>query len=447
MTTAVHELVARALARLDPAAEVKTTSYFNHSFVPDLVMSWTQGGERVERYVHLRFSVIARPFEHDIQLLGGTSPVFIGMTDRQPLREATWSTARTNGTLVTQSAAIDDLDTAVREDPRSRSATAPIVRRGRGLLDESRAEDVSRHYFAALRDIEEDEGQPAATVTSALETLRGLLPEGAELEVERALQSEWIRHGRDPHDFPGRDPWRPELLDRATLREVLLSLLDSARSVAAETWVKNAGFVSAEDIGEVIGRDLYSGAFDAMAHALLPYWTAKWVWAERVGSPPIEQTYAWLLERSILGLQANDLRIFFADDGRHFKDKAGDNVLPRLDEAQAMLAEPGIQTVGLRTAREGIRYEPLSGAGPLYERLRQVLSESGVGDYRLQSVTAQVPGTPIVGDVDMGRQHIDLRGQATPVAKLAQLAVRFFSRAPLTEGFEEFLATGSLTST
>jgi hypothetical protein len=37
---------------------------------------------------------------------------------------------------------------------------------------------------------------------------------------------------------------------------------------------------------------------------------------------------------------------------------------------------------------------------------------------------------------------IDLGGHSTPVATLAQLAYRFFSRAARPDGIEHFLATG-----
>jgi hypothetical protein len=444
VTATVHELVANALSRLDPRLEITTTDYFNHSFVPDLVLRWNHSEVPRERYVHLRFSVLAEPFEQDLDMLGDASPMFIGMTDTHGFADMRWSSA-TNGTLVAQSAAIDDLGDAVREDARSRRATGPLVQVGHGLLDEPKAESVGQSVLAALRAIEsrsEEVEQVGATVTLALDALRVLLPEPGEVDVERVFHSEWIRRGRDPYEFPGREPWRPELLDRETLRDVLVSLLESDRLVQAETWQRNAGFISAEDIGGVIGRDLGGGAFNAMAHALLPNWTAQWVWAERAAGVPLFENYAWFVSKGLLGLEANDLRVYFGDDGRHFKDKERGNPLPRLNEAQEMLSEPGVQTVGLLGPQEEIRYEPRRGAGHVYERLEQVLGPVHMADYRVHSVTTIVPGTDWLADLDVDRQIIDMRGQSTPIAQLARLAARFFSRAPSSEGLDHFLATG-----
>ena len=280
------------------------------------------------------------------------------------------------------------------------------------------------------------------SVETALALLDDHLPEDGQLEVERALQSEWIRGGGDPYDFPSSTPWNPELLDVHALRDVVISLLESPRAVAPETWQRNAGFIKVEDLGRILGRNIRGGSFNEMAHALLPNWTAKWVWADRLASPPLIDTYEWIIDNDIVGLEANDLRTFFADDGRHFKDKEGGNPLPMLSEAQQMLSQRGIQQVGLRGPMEGIRYEPLSSAGEVFTRIRQILSAPGAGSYRVQSVTTIVPGTDSIAEIDLDRQIIDLGGQSTPVATLARMATRFFSRASRPEGLDHFLATG-----
>ena len=102
MTTSVHELVANALARLDPHVEIKRTEYFGHTFVPDLVLKWNGEDVPYERYVHLRFSVTSEPFGRDLDMLGGASPMFIGMTDTQDLSTIQWTGLETDGSLITQ---------------------------------------------------------------------------------------------------------------------------------------------------------------------------------------------------------------------------------------------------------------------------------------------------------------------------------------------------------
>lgn len=444
---AVHDLIGNALRRLDPAADIKRTHYFTHTFVPDIVLRWNDDGIRKERHVHLRFSVTAPVFQQDLDLLSSESPLFIGMTDREGLDAPAWAggDTSTNGSLVTQGQAVDDLDSTTRVDHRVRGATGPIVRVGHGILDATRAEQVGGSYMDALQAVDAMAVDLVAAqehVAGALATLHDYLPEHGQLEVERGLQSEWIRRGGDPYEFPSSTPWNPELLDIGALREVLVSLLASANPVEPETWQRNAGFITAEDLGRVLGRNLRGGTFNNMARALLPNWTAKWAWSERLPSPPLEDTYEWLVDNGLVGIEVNDLRTFFADDGRHFKDKEGGNPLPMLSDAQPMLSQRGLLQVGLRGRLEGIRYEPLANASDVFERIRQILSAPGAGGYRIQSVRTLVPGVDSVAEIDLDRQIFDLGGRSTPVSTLARMANRFFSRATRPEGLDHFLATG-----
>lgn len=444
----VHHLVANALRRLDAGAEIKRTHYFTHTVVPDLVLRWGPEEGRREGHVHLRFTVDRESFAQDLDLLSTDSPLFLGMTDQGNLEQPRWSHmhADTNGSLITQSQAIDEFDEHAGHESRTRKATRTLVRLGRGVVDEPRAERVSERYVAALRAmtaVATATGPARDAVHVALTAIDDFLPEEGQLEVERALHSEWVRGGGDPYDFPSATPWNPELLDEASLRELLNSLLDSAHPVQPETWQRNASFLRVEDLGRILGRTLRGGSFNAMAHALLPYWTAKWVWAARHPQPPLEPTYEWIVDNGIIGLEANDLSAFFVDDGRHFKDKPGGNPLPLLTDAQQMLSQPGLQQVGLKGLMEGIRYEPIATvAAHVYTRINALLNMQTAASYRVHSVIAAVPGTDGVADIDLDRQVIDLGGQSTPVATLAQMANRFFSRATRPELIEHFLATG-----
>lgn len=443
----VHHLVANALHRLDTGAEIKRTHYFTHTIVPDLVLRWGPAEQRRERHVHLRFTVNNEAFAQDLDLLSSDSPLFLGMTDRADLRHPRWAgaSARTDGSLITQSQAIEELDEHAGREARTRRATGTLVRVGRGVIDEPRAEKVSERYtnaLSAMAAVATETAPAKEAVERAMAAIDEYLPEEGQLEVERALQSEWIRGGGDPYDFPSTTPWNPELLDEASLREVLNSLLDSEQPVQPETWQRNASFIRVEDLGRILGRSLRGGSFNAMAHALLPNWTAKWVWAERHQSPPLMPTYEWIIDNQIVGLEANDLRAFFADDGRHFKDKPGGHALPLLAEAQQMLSQPGLQQVGLKGPMEGIRYEPLTSASEVFSRIRSLLAAESAGNYRVHSVIATVPGVDALADIDLDRQIIDLGGKSTPVATLAQMANRFFSRATRPEGLDHFLTTG-----
>ena len=43
--TAVKRVVANALHRVDPSTSIKDTGYFNHSFVPDFLLTWPRDAD------------------------------------------------------------------------------------------------------------------------------------------------------------------------------------------------------------------------------------------------------------------------------------------------------------------------------------------------------------------------------------------------------------------
>ena len=70
----VKEAVADALHVFDPSATVKVTSYFNHTWAPDMVLTWG----RVERPVFLRFTDNLPELGEDIELLDRLDPLVFG---------------------------------------------------------------------------------------------------------------------------------------------------------------------------------------------------------------------------------------------------------------------------------------------------------------------------------------------------------------------------------
>ena len=65
----VKRTVANALQALDRGIEIKDTRYFNHSFVPDFVLSWPRDAGR-QRDVFLRLDSSAAFLNRDLDLLG-----------------------------------------------------------------------------------------------------------------------------------------------------------------------------------------------------------------------------------------------------------------------------------------------------------------------------------------------------------------------------------------
>jgi hypothetical protein len=450
-TSAVHDVVRNALRDVAPGVEVRTTDYFTHTFVPDLVLAWGPDLERQQRHVHLRFVVSDAAFVEEVDFLATTEPMFLGLLDTTPiapeLTTAGGPVDQRAGTLVTQSAALDALEDGRSRDNRTVAATREVIRGGRGSIGPQRAASIVEAYHDSLQAIEtlgDSPDQAHERTEAVLGMLRDVLRPREFSTIESDLRSRWIHSGGDPHEFPGEGEWDARSLTTSQLRDVLNALLDSGREVPTETWSRNAWFLSAQELADVLEKDRRGGAFNQLATALLPNWTAQWVWAEPL-DPPLQQTYEWLIADRTLAIEIGDMRASFRDDGRRFKDKKPtDEPLPTITELEDVLRDRNVQAANFRTASEEIAYSYRAAGGQLlYDRLLQVFEASQRDALRVTEVHALVPGRSDVAEIDLDRKVIDLDKTPTPISVLIRLAFTYFHSGDYEfADVEHFLHTG-----
>jgi hypothetical protein len=449
-TSAVHDVVRNALRGVAPGVEVRTTDYFTHTFIPDLLLAWGPDEQRQQRHVHLRFIVSDAAFLDEVDFLATTEPMFLGLLDTNPIApglDGSGAAERRAGTLVTQSAALDALEDGRTQDQRTVTATRELVRGGRGSIDRQRAAAIVDAYHDGLQAIEGlAEGAETAKDRTqlALGVLREVLRPRQFSTVERDLRSRWIRSGGDPFEFPGASEWDPRALTHQELGEVLNALLDSGRDLPADTWSRNAWFLSAQELAEALNTDRRGGALNQLATALLPNWTAQWVWAEPLDLP-LQLTFDWLIAEKTLAVEIGDMRASFRDDGRRFKDKKRtDEPLRTISDMEGVLRDRNVQAASFRTASEEIAYSYRATAEqPLYDRLLQLFEPSQRDELRVTEVSTLVPGRDDIAEIDLDRQVIDLDKTPTPISVLIRLAFTYFHRAGYDFGdVEQFLHTG-----
>lgn len=442
--SAVHDVIRNALRQVAPGVEVRTTDYFTHTFAPDLVLAWGPADRRRERNVHLRFVVSDQAFLSEVDFLASTDPVFIGLLDTSPITEATTAA----GTLVTQSVSLDALQEGRSRDQRTVTATRAVVRGGRGAIGPERAAALVDAYHASLQAIEHleySEEDAVGRTRNALGLLRDVLRPSQFSSVEHDLRSRWIGQGGDPFLFPGEQDWNPQTLTHEELGEVLNALLDSGRDLPEDTWSRNAWFLSAEELAEALGKDRRGGALNSLAAALLPNWTAQWVWAE-TGDLPLHPTFDWLITDRTLAVEIGDMRVAFRDDGRRFMNKKPrPDPLPTIGDIEHVLRDPHVQAANLHTTAEDISYSYHAvGDQVLYDRLLEMFERSQWLGLRVSEVRTIVPGRADVATIDLARQVIDLDKTPTPISVLIRLAMAYFHRAGYDiSDVEHFLHTGT----
>lgn len=150
-----------AIHELDSTAIIKDTGWFNHSAMPDLVLSWPKRSE--EREVYIRSSHEGIAAAHDIERLAGDVPVIIAVeSGDETQREVTESALEQVGRSMTQPLVADaasfDTLTAPRDAPRASplatAVSSHLLPSGHGLLTEDRADTITSPTPEVLESLE-----------------------------------------------------------------------------------------------------------------------------------------------------------------------------------------------------------------------------------------------------------------------------------------------------
>ncbi|WP_159072346.1 hypothetical protein [Streptomyces sp. CMB-StM0423] len=198
----VKNVLTYEISALDPAVKIENTGYFNHTFVPDLVMTWGEGSRKQQRDIFLRFSLRAATVGRDVQALAQGSPVLLALkgsdsdgeiaTVQQEISEAgevlvtdvpALDEIRSSGTVSTP----EELDDVTEPYPRGGSPLLNLVRTsvmrgGRGLLTTETAHELRGQARRRTRETEISELRQFG------ETVRNLFRGETATRLERAAQ-------------------------------------------------------------------------------------------------------------------------------------------------------------------------------------------------------------------------------------------------------------------
>jgi hypothetical protein len=188
VTAGVKDAVYRELHELDPQAVIRTTDYFNHSFVPDFVLSWRDAGRETTRDVYVRSSMRSAVAARDIVTLGKDAPVLLALqtTDDPDVRLSTIRDIEVSpDLLVTDVAALTEIGLEQdnrRSGPLQALVRGNVVRGGRGLI----FEDTARRLTAPV------DGTASTDDLAALDDftsiIRNVFSPDAATRLERAAQ-------------------------------------------------------------------------------------------------------------------------------------------------------------------------------------------------------------------------------------------------------------------
>lgn len=192
--------VSNVLRSGDPSVRIRKTEYFNHTFAPDLVLSWPD--EKRERLVFLRTNPNPEWLAADLKVIAPSHPIMLTLDDFGPeqnpsARKRLVMAAKEARALITDPDAIEEFVSP--RTPITSVLTNAVIRGGLGLVDEQAARGVTESAIAGFSAAEHLEAEP---IRSALATAEGILDDEQANRFSRLYQAVWEGQGGTPENFP-----------------------------------------------------------------------------------------------------------------------------------------------------------------------------------------------------------------------------------------------------
>jgi len=339
----IKDVVADALRNADRSVRIVQTSHFNHSYVPDMVLSG-QSGERMTlaKFSFARPAIRAR-IELDVTEHATEHPMFIQLStfDREsgghgdvPEADDPYASleasARSARSLVTEVSALDEL--VVGDSPATQLLPPSILRGGIGVLEQDEARSAASIVNAGFNGALEAYREPTA---EALNVISEVLDPSAATELSGFLETMWIASGGSVSEFPGAFQ---DLGVHISSRR-LQAILDAIDGDRVKFWQKIGESVQLDSFDQLnlVGE---APALQAMMTTALPRLSAKTCRIAAIGDPSDStRRFRWQVNQGTLAIEGFGRQAWVAEH----KER-----LPRADDEQPA---PPVPTLLAKRAR------------------------------------------------------------------------------------------------
>lgn len=308
----VKSIMTTHLRALHSGAEVRQTNFFNHSFAPDLTLTWPDSTQP-ERRVFLRFpdqpALIADNITNDLP--EGSVVVGLGELEQREEAPVLAESSRARDTLVMDPRGLESLERSADGSQRHTVVTSAVAKGARGLFGERKVEEVALVLSGGL----EGAARADAEVTAvAAETSQRDFSSRQAVSLEHLLQTYWIAGGASATDYPGT--FQPGI--RIGVDELRL-LLDSLDIDDMPFWRSLGSDVSLDTIFAV-GATSNPANLARLVRANVDRFTAKAAWVrfeDRLRGPD-DPDFDWVLENDLLRLLGPHFSAYFARKKKRF---------------------------------------------------------------------------------------------------------------------------------
>jgi hypothetical protein len=405
--------VIAALEATNSGAEFHATDYFNHSFIPDIVATWSGAIDEAEqRFIFLRPNHLPAFVQADVQRLADLKPSFVILTEEDPdLDEIEGADdLRLDDTAIANTYALDVLGAPDGRLRREHLASTLFLRQARGIIGRVGASTLDAAAGGFNGAIEGD----ADTVSASLQVFSRFLQDDAAASINRAMYYMW--QGATAKQYPGVAPidgW----LEPSEVVEILRHLLQRSEIISPQYWERLAEHVTLDELQGLETLESSESLQELMRFASSRL-LARAVHVDAESSQPsfaFDQAFEWSVRDRFLQL-SNQKTIFrFADDLRRFGGIPGDIPCPTMDSLRLRLQSLQLEEIAIRT--DGLVADfRLEGDGTLAVRrdLDEVVSDLDPG-AEVHSVSVRRVQGGASFDCDFRRSILQSAGEANQV--------------------------------
>ncbi|MDQ0581639.1 hypothetical protein [Streptomyces rishiriensis] len=436
----VKHAVARELQSLDPKTEIKATDYFNHTFIPDFVLTWGSGGQRPTRDIYLRFSVDAPLIQRDLKSLHEDSPAFIAIASGQrPPRESESVAREYDDCLLSSTSTLESISREDSRTPVTQMLKASLLQGGKGYLVGDSAAGVQRAVSSADAALARLDGQEVA---ASVRALSNHLAPAFSSRIERVMQVMWVSQGGDAENFPGTHETVASL-SSGELTQILPFLLSLEDVVNNDFW-RNLG--ENLELGHLQDLEYWRGSsnLNLLINANLDRLNARGAAVDRVQPNLFDELDGppyWEVSDSHLHLRCGDVDFKFVDDRRQIAHRTELGIAPRWFEIEHRLDRYGIEGIEFTSPGSKTRIRSSTTEGLPESMNMQALSEA-LGEFaRVMAVELRWPRSRHNVEVDFDRFAVESVKSSIGLHLLAYLGLDLLHQASprLLSSFQRFV--------
>ncbi|MBB5798639.1 hypothetical protein AB0E64_02110 [Streptomyces caelestis] len=424
----IKRLLEQHIRQINPQIRTRSTGYYNHTHMPDLVMRWPHDDGLSDRYVYLRSTTDADELGFDVTRLARQDrPIVLALGALRPPFDARAldSLAIDQHTLVLDLAAFAELASGDSADVALRRLIAnTVIEGGQGLFDERSVSRLARAMTTGAQAARR--GDREAT-EDALAFASDTLPPPIARRLTAFLATMWRASGA-PVAALERAPRYPQQLDESSLDY----LLEGQEIPDGDFWNRIAREITLIDLLRHI-RITGTDNLQHLMRAALSTWNARVcavVPSSRGAARRGTAFPRWTKSEGVLSFDAPGFVLTLAQKVDHLTSSAAGVVyeLPALDEVGKRLPLLGLSLKAITLVNGGGKVAYEGEVGALHgDRLRHLSESLGPGTL-VRNLEALPPsGVPVRYNFSTRTASVKPPRGSVPLLELVNTSIRLFT--------------------